>query len=188
MATVSKNLGRKTKRNIPGWNEFVVDNHTLLYGIYALWVFVSKPPDGYIYQQLRLARSRFKYALRYCLRHLRELRANSLADKLMLNPCSMAAFWKEVKRLNSNPPLVHSINGISGEANIANMWKNHFADILNSVVNDDQKDFVLEPFSKISDKFDSFSVTEAAKSIEELSSGMGGAFLDKVGGAKCHAC
>ena len=145
-STISKNLGTKSRRNIPGWNEFVHDNHVLLGDVYALWSLVGKPRDGYIYHQLCLARSRFKYALRYCLRHEKELRAKSLADKLVNNPYGMAAFWKEVKRLESSPPLAPSVNGTSSEENIANMWKHHFSGILNSVDNTDNKETVLEQF------------------------------------------
>ena len=130
--TISKKLGGKFRRDIPGWNDFVKDAHIILCDLYALWALVSKPREGYIYCQLRLARSRFKYALRHCLNNEKELRAKALADKLVANPHNTSRFWKEVNKLNSSPPLVPSIDGISGEENIANMWRDHFSEILNS--------------------------------------------------------
>ena len=132
---------------------------------------VGKPRQGYIYCQLRLARSRFKYSLRYCLRHEKELRAKSLAEKLVNGPHSMSEFWKEVNKLNSSPPISSSISGISGEANIAHMWKDHFAEILNSVRDTENKESIEQRFSADSSNFESFSVPEVIKSIEGLSSG-----------------
>jgi len=105
------------------------------------------------------------------LRHEKELRAKSLADKLVQNPYSMAAFWKEVKRLNSSPPLAPSINGISGEENIANMWRDHFSEILNCVKNTECKELVLQQLSTVSHDFECFSVPEVTKAIVELASG-----------------
>ena len=170
-STISKKLGGKARRNIPGWNDFVKDNHVMLCDVYALWALVGKPRDGYIYRQLCLARSRFKYALRHCLRHEKELRAKSLADKFVNNPYCMATFWKEVRRLNSSSPLAPSVDGISGEAKIADMWKDHFSYILNSVNNTEKKYFVLQQFSTVSHEFSGFSVPEVTKAIDELASG-----------------
>ena len=43
-------------------------------------------------------------------------------------------FWKEVKHMNaSNTPLPTCIYGISGAGNIAQMWRDHYSDIFNSV-------------------------------------------------------
>ena len=169
--TISKKLNNSRRRAVPGWNDFVKDSHVLLCDVYALWALVGKPRQGYIYCQLRLARSRFKYSLRYCLRHEKELRAKSLAEKFVNSPYSMTEFWKEVNKLNSSPPIASSISGISGEANIAHMWKDHFAEILNSVRDAEGKESILKRFSANSRDFEGFSVPEVTKSIEGLSSG-----------------
>ena len=42
---------------------------------------VGKPRDGYIYSQLRLAKARFKYSPRWCVKNEKGLRAKALADK-----------------------------------------------------------------------------------------------------------
>ena len=77
-STVAKRLNDRNKRVIPGWTEYVEERHVLLGDIYSLWALVGKPRQGYIYSQLGIARSRFKYALR--------LRAKALADKFANNP------------------------------------------------------------------------------------------------------
>ena len=172
--TIGRKVGGKSRKVVPGWNELVEDKHILLNDLYALWSFVGKPKCGYIFDQLRLARSRFKYALRFCLRNEKELRAKSLADKLVRAPCSMAVFWKEVRRLNCSPPLAPSINGVTGESNIADMWKEHFSGILNSVDNPSCKVSVLHKLSLDDCELLPFSVGEVTKAIKELSSGRSG--------------
>ena len=43
------------------------------------------------------------------------------------------SFWKEVEKLNSCKSILTNIfDGISGESNITNLWKNHFYNILNA--------------------------------------------------------
>ena len=170
-STIAKQVGGTSRKSVPGWNDFVEDNHVLLNDLYALWSYVGKPKQGYIFDQMRLARSRFKYSLRYCLRNEKELRAKSLADKLVRTPCSLAAFWKEVRRLNCSPPLAPSVDGVTGEANIANMWKGHFSEILNSVGNRRCKESVVHKLSAADVELRPFLVSEVVKSINELSSG-----------------
>ena len=41
-------------------------------------------------------------------------------------------------------PLTTTINGVTGECNIADMWQDHYKSILNSVKNSSQKQFVTE--------------------------------------------
>ena len=42
------------------------------------------------------------------------------------------AFWKSVKKLNRNRlPLVNSVDNISGEGAIAEVWREHCESILN---------------------------------------------------------
>ena len=170
-STVAKRLNDRNKRVIPGWTEYVEERHVLLGDIYSLWALVGKPRQGYMYSQLGIARSRFKYALRFCLKNEKDLRAKALADKFANNPRNITTFWKEVRKLNSNPPLAQAVGGVSGESKIADMWKNHFADILNSVNDKSLKDDVLNQLDNIDTNTAAFSVQEVMNSINELSSG-----------------
>ena len=172
-STIAKQVHDRSKRIIPGWTEFVEERHALLGDVYSIWALLGKHRQGYIYSQLRIARCQFNYALRFCLKNEKELRAKALADKFAGNPHSIATFWKEVRKLNSDPPLAQSVGGVTGNANIADMWKNHFADILNSVSNDTSRDVVLnEPNnSDTGTTTTAFSVREVLDSMHELSSG-----------------
>ena len=169
-STISK-LVRNGQKVIPGWNEYVRNAHSTLGDIYCLWAIVGKPRDGYIYDQLRLAKSRFKYSLRWCAKNERDLRAKSLADKLLKNPRDTASFWKEVRKLNSSPPLSCTVGGVSGADSIARLWKDHFSGILNSVSGESLKDSVLSRLNTATSGVKNISVQEVADALPELTSG-----------------
>ena len=168
------NLAKRVKghKSVPGWSEFVQKAHSTLGDIYCLWALVGKPRDGYIYRQLRLAKTRFKYSLRWCVRNEKNLRAKSLADKLAKYPRDAGSFWKEVKKLNSSPPLASSVGGVSGAEGIGQLWKNHFSGILNSVQDQSLKSSVLSKLT-IDDlgAMPGISVQEVYDAIAYLSSG-----------------
>ena len=159
------------QRVIPGWSEFVDEKHKLYGDLYSLWALIGKPRDGYIQAQLRIAKAQFKYALRYCLKNENALRAKALADKFVKNPRDLSAFWKEVRKLNCDPPVARSVAGVSGADNVAEMWKDHFSEILNSVKNDSAKDAVFQHLNDSSNSADPFSVHEITSAIAELTSG-----------------
>ena len=84
---------------------------------------------------MRRSKSRFKYALRSVRKSEKMFRADAMASDLLNN--DQDSFWKEVKKLNScKSILTNIIDGISGESNITNLWKNHFCNILNANVCD----------------------------------------------------
>ena len=118
--------------NKPGWADYVSDLYKESRDIGKMWCNAGKPRQGQIFELYRQSKSRCKYAIRYIKRHENSLRKESLARKLVdKNPME---FWKEVKHMNaSNTPLPTCIDGISGADNIAQMWRDHYSDIFNSV-------------------------------------------------------
>ena len=118
--------------NKPGWADYVSDLYKDSRDMGKMWCNAGKPRQGQIFELYRQSKSRCKYAIRYIKRHENSLRKESLARKLVdKNPIE---FWKEVKHMNaSNTPLPTCIDGISGADNIAQMWRDHYSDIFNSV-------------------------------------------------------
>ena len=118
--------------NKPGWADYVSDLYKDSSDIGKIWCNAGKPHQGQIFELYRQSKSRCKYTIRYIKRHENSLRKESLARKLVdKNPME---FWKEVKHMNaSNAPLPTCIDGISGADNIAQMWRDHYSDIFNSV-------------------------------------------------------
>ena len=62
-----------------------------------------------------------------------------MLSKLQWGDCN--DFWKEIKAANpKKESLPLTVAGTSGESNIANLWKDHFSAIANSVGSTDNRD------------------------------------------------
>ena len=73
--------------------------------------------------------------MRYIKQHEDSMRQDSLARKLAER--ENLAFWKEIKNMNnSRTPLPTNINGVVGEEQIADLWKDHYENLFNSVKSD----------------------------------------------------
>ena len=70
-----------------------------------------------------------------------QLRSQSLLSKLQRGECN--DFWKEIKKLNHKESLPLTVGGTSGESNIANLWKDNFSAVANSVGSTDNRDQVM---------------------------------------------
>ena len=65
-----------------------------------------------------------------------------MLSKLHRGKCN--DFWKEIKALNpKKESLPLTVGGTSGESNIANLSKDHFSAIANSVGSTDNRDQVM---------------------------------------------
>ena len=147
----------------PGWSDYVADYYNASREAFLVWVANGKPKHGYQFDTMKIARARFKYALRFVKRNEQSLKCDAIAKKFSsTNPQS---FWKEIKKLNSSKlPLPNSVDGVSGGPEIALMWKNHFSELFNCVNDCDAKPtYLCEPSSTIS-----VSTAEIQKAICSL--------------------
>ena len=81
---------------------------------------------------MKLSRARFKYSLRFIKQHESQLRKDALANKLAQGKPDEV--WKDVRLMNNcRTPLPCSIDGVSGDANIAGVWKEHFEQLFNCI-------------------------------------------------------
>ena len=72
-----------------------------------------------------------KTGLRYIKRNEASLCKESLASKLADGDSK--SFWKQIKGdSNVRVPLPTSVEGVTGEANIANLWRTHYKYIFNT--------------------------------------------------------
>ena len=56
-------------------------------------------------------------------------------------------FWKEIKKQSkSKAAISNCIDGVTGECDIADVWRKHYGDILNSCNNDDEKIYEMTCF------------------------------------------
>ena len=119
----------------PGWNKYVAALHTEAKEAYRAWVLEGRPRQGPVLDHKKCTNAKFKYAVRYIGKNEQEMRADSMAEKLLGN--NVTGFWKEVKALNrSNTLLPCTIEGVSGTDNIAELWRQHYSDLFNCVTSD----------------------------------------------------
>ena len=76
----------------------------------------------------------FKYALRQCKRLEDQKSADALAKAF--HSVTSKAFWQNIRKLKKSHPLPVAVGGASQSQKIAEMWKNHFSNLLKSVRND----------------------------------------------------
>ena len=63
------------------------------------------------------------------------MRKESLGNKLA--DSDSRDFWKEIKGVsNAKMPLPSSIEGVTGEINIARVWRDHYSSVFNSTDGD----------------------------------------------------
>ena len=112
-------------------------------------IFITDHATGLIYDNMRRTRAYFKYALRFARQQEETAKADALARDL--SDKDVDNFWKTVHKINFNSTVqTNVIDGITGQDNIADYWRQHFHKILNA--NDcDQalKADIMEKFKNI---------------------------------------
>ena len=144
----SSDCNSSNQHVVPGWNEYVRDSHTEARHAYVTWRDFGKPRQGPVHELMRSTRLRFKYALRQCQSRQETARADALARNLSSK--DMTSFWKSIKTINNKRiPLASTINGVTGEHDISELWKDHYSGILNCVHSDTNKAYVESILSTI---------------------------------------
>ena len=82
--------------NVPGWNDYVKDQHNLARDAFLLWCNSGKPRQGVLYKDMVSERARFKYALRHCKTLEETAKADAMANHL--RDKDVVHFWKSVKK------------------------------------------------------------------------------------------
>ena len=117
---------------IPGWNKTVKLRHRLARKAFLHWRSCGSPKEGFAVGQMRDSRLAFKYAKRKCRREEDQRRASRFAEALAGQKPDR--FWSMIKRqLGGGVLLPPSFGSVTGEGNIANMWREHFLPIFNDV-------------------------------------------------------
>ena len=126
------NAPKGNARCRPGWSDYVDELHGCAREFFILWRDFGKPRQGQLFDLMQQSRTKFKYAMRAIKRRENALRCESLAKKM--SSSSNSDFWKEIKAMNNaNTPLPSSIDGVTGRCNIAEVWREHFCELFNSI-------------------------------------------------------
>jgi hypothetical protein len=166
-----KKPNQKNKQ-VPGWNEYVKEVHELARDSFLFWRANGSPRHGECYHQMRITRANFKLAIRQCKKDKTRHIADSLAKNL-LNKDKL--FWKQIKQIqgNSSPPSAATIDGVSGNEAVCEMWQEHYYKLLNSTKDYSKKNDVLCSLRNLqsSDTVNRITATEIEEAIKMLRKG-----------------
>ena len=96
------------------------------------WNIAGRPRSGSLAELKCRARAAFRHEIKFLRENEDQLRSQSMLSKVRRGECN--DFWKEIKALNpKKESLPLTVGRTSGESNIANLWKDHFSAIANSV-------------------------------------------------------
>jgi len=79
-----------TEHNVPGWSEYVKENHANAQTAFLEWIYDGKPLSGVFHTRMCTTRAKFKLPLQYCRRHVDHLR--SVQHVLNLNCSGQTAY------------------------------------------------------------------------------------------------
>lgn len=160
---------RKKWQQVPGWNEFVRDAHSVARVAFLEWRNHGSPRYGPLATEMRRTRARFKLCLRWCRAHESQLRAQSLATKLAGG--DSYDFWKALKSTSpTSDSLPLRVDQAVGEEEIVTRWEQHYSDILNCVVDDVNKNDILNKLHDVSLRdFKCITYAEMRDTLKDLS-------------------
>jgi len=117
----------------PGWCDIVQKKYDASRAAFLEWVSYGRPRTGAVFEHMSRCRARFKLALRFCRQHEEQLKADACAKSLHLG--EGGRFWQNVKCISNGKATKYDncVADVTGDNNIAEMWKDHFAGLYNSV-------------------------------------------------------
>ena len=125
-------MQKPSKFNVPGWNERAKELNARYREAMSHWNLAGCPRTGPLAELKGRARTAFRHENKFLRENEDQLRSQSMLSKFRRGECN--DFWKEIKALNTKKEsLPLTVGGTSGESNIANLWKDHFSAIENSV-------------------------------------------------------
>ena len=149
-----KNSTGHRRREIPGWNEYVKEAHSNSANAAREWREAGLPRTGPLYENKVTRHKQYKYALRKTKRNEKSILNEKLAANLASNNGNQ--FWKDIRKVAGKTKTAPtSINGINGNIDICEMWKDHYEGILNC----------MQPRQYLVDKakFDASAIVTAAE-------------------------
>ena len=114
------------------------------------WREAGSPREGPIALHMRTTRALFKRMLKECKKRHDDMRAEALARKY--RNMEGKDFWGEINSIKiTHDKSLHTVDGLTGEENIVNMWRNHSNRKLNCLDNSEDARRLEEQMSECSD-------------------------------------
>ena len=122
---------------MPGWNAHVKQLYAESRDAFLFWRSSGSPRVGPVAQYMRRSRANFKFALRQCRANENAHRAEALSMKLQRG--NIRSFWRDLHSANrSKELLAQRIDNATSEPQIAQLWKDKYCAVYNSI--DDEQD------------------------------------------------
>ena len=153
--------------SIPGWNDSVKDLHEAARDAYLLWKHSGKPRQGVVYDVMKQARAKFKYALRVCKSNKNSIISDKIAESMCVCVQRMTGLSGEIKNYsNSKLKLPNAVGDAQRSDNISVMWQEHYSHNFNMVSESNCKSLHAD-LCKEDSLFDNDMIVTASE-IEEI--------------------
>lgn len=107
-----------------GWNKHVKEAHQLARADFQHYVLCGRPNSGPIFERMCTSRKLFKSRLKYCINNQEQIKMDILASQHSAKKFNK--FWSGTKKLNSKMKLPVSVDGVSDQGKIANIFRDNF--------------------------------------------------------------
>ncbi|XP_063545821.1 uncharacterized protein LOC134753808 [Cydia strobilella] len=114
----------KKKKPIAGWNRYVSDAHRTARFKFQVWLWYSKPRVGRVFEEMRASKRIFRSRLKWCQKNEDQIKLDIICEHHSKG--DFKSFWKSTNRLNPKPGLPVSVEGVSDNKSIANMFRSFF--------------------------------------------------------------
>lgn len=134
----------KGPKIIPGWKEYVEPYREKSIFWHNIWIDCGRPKLGQVADLMRRSRAQYHYAVRCAKNQNDKLRNQKLADSLCNN--KNRDYWKEIKKIKGvTSNTTASIDGVTEDVDIANIFCNKYSELYKSVsFSDPELDSLLE--------------------------------------------
>ena len=162
------------KHRVVGWNVYCKDLYSIARENYLNWHGNGKIRSGPLFENMKLSRSDFKNALKYCRDNELKIKKQNLLAKFRFS--NKIPFWKEVSKLNGKRSNeISCIDGKSDSKEIAYIFDRKFnkifddKDCQSQISNENSWDFNRD--EQIN--FPLITINDIRTSIDKLNMGMG---------------
>ena len=124
-------IPKRGGKHLAGWNDEVksLKENSVLWN--RIWQEAGCPSVGVLSQLRKHTKSRYKYAVRRLIRNQDKLRRKKMADAMVEG--GFRDFWQLVNHCKANSKNQAScIDGVSDDAEIADLWASKFKSLLTS--------------------------------------------------------
>ena len=128
----ANNTRGKTSKSIPGWSEHVepLRREALIW--HNHWKSCGKPHGGLEAELRTITRARYHRAVRLVVREQDEIRMERMATAILQS--NHRDLWNEVKKIKGRGNIVAaSIDGLSDENDVADLFSKKYSELYNSV-------------------------------------------------------